>query len=163
MRKMLKGVGIVIFFLGFVLSDSSFADGLLNGNSTGFEEIYTVDSYGSTTKKDIFGWDETPWLYLNLPGSGSGMSVSWSWWVSPTNDVYYNGTLTTQDEVWLSLNNWNSVREVGNWTINSAYFYPTGEGGTGTAAFAVAPEPIGGILFLVGGVSLAVARLRKRG
>jgi len=49
-----------------------------------YETIYTVGSQGSTIQRITFGWNEIPWLYLNLPNSFSReYEVTISWWSDP--------------------------------------------------------------------------------
>jgi len=152
-KRIIAGLAVVLFSI-FALVNSAFAD---------FEKIYTVGSEGSTTPKDSFDWDEQPWLYLELPSSN--WNVTGSWWKDPDGTPYFTGSLpTTSDKIWLSLDNWFTVREVGQWNVSAVYFYANPEDpvGGGFAKFTVTPEPVSSILFLVGGASLAATRLRRR-
>ncbi len=126
-----------------------------------FDEIYMVDSSGSTTSKGTFGWDETPWLYLNLPSAG--WNVTGSWWKDPDALYYFTGSSPSTDlEQWLTLSDWASVRKIGDWNVNAAYFYSDGAFGTGSTKFAVVPEPISTILFLSGGALMGGRLLIRR-
>ena len=127
-------------------------------------DTYTVGSDGSTVAKDTFSFDETPFLYMNLPEEG--FSVTASFWHSPSDLVYFKGD--EPDTVigrWTSLTDtvqWNDVKEVGDWSINTAAFYADGSAFTDTASFTVTPEPLAMTLFLIGGAPIAVSLIRKR-
>lgn len=36
----------------------------------------TDNSYGSTTPKTIFDWNEVPWLYIRLPEDGFNVTLA---------------------------------------------------------------------------------------
>lgn len=149
------GFAVVLFSI-FALVNSAFAD---------FDAIYTVGSGGSTTLKDSFGWNEHPWLYLDLPSSAWAYTVSW--WNPNGTSLFYSDFAVTDgvDQVWHTLNNWSAPggpRQLGLWDIGADYSIAPGYRSTGSTGFTVTPEPLSSVLFLIGGISLAAARLRRR-
>ena len=122
---------------------------------------YTVGSSGSTVAKGTFGFDETPFLYMKLPNDGFNFASSF--WHAPSASTYFasQGPSST-DARWLSLASWGSVKEAGDWTIDSNVFYSTGLTATDSASFTVTPEPLAMVLFLVGGAPIAVNLYRRR-
>ena len=121
--------------------------------------------------KTEFGWNETPWLHLHL-SPVEAWTVSGSFWNSPSDEYFLTKTDSVVKDIWVSLDSgedsagnsvsWNSVREMGEWDIDGAYAIAGVEQGTYSLDFTVTPEPVSSILFLVGGVSLAAVRLRRR-
>lgn len=136
---------------------------------SGFEEIFTTDSFESHTPKVNFGWNETPWLYLNLPSADFNASASF--WNDPEGESFLVSAFSNDDEYWLSLDNgwdssgapvnWSEVRRMGQWNVYASFLYATGGSGTGATNFTVTPEPISSILFLIGGAALATRRYYK--
>ena len=129
--------------------------------SAGFE-TYTVGSDGSKTAKDTFKLNETPYLYMKLPQDG--FSVTASFWHAPSggNPSFVSTGPDTTIERWISLPNWNSIKEAGKWSIDTGIFYSNGVSATSTASFAVTPEPLAVVLFLTGGLPIAVNLYRKK-
>jgi hypothetical protein len=115
--KMGKRIIVAILFFSLLVcinSGISFA--------SPFDALYTVDAEYSTDEKTEFTLDETPWLYIDLP-DGFGINVTLSWWKAPgqsgcTSSSCFTGSgSTTDEEIWLSLSDWNSIKEIGKWTI----------------------------------------------
>ncbi len=123
--------------------------------------VNPVDADGSTTIKNIFSFDETPYIHLHLPGVG--LNFAGSFWNSPTNLNHFasHGPSTDQD-IWFSLTNWNTVREQGNWGVIANFFSSQGLSGSDQTSFTVTPEPLSAALFVVGGLTLAAATRRKK-
>jgi hypothetical protein len=124
-------------------------------------DTYTVGSSGSTAAKDTFGFDETPFLYMKLPEDDFNFASSF--WHAPSSSTHFasDGPSTT-GERWISLTDWNNVKEVGDWTIDSNVFYSNGAAATSVASFTVTPEPLAMALFFVGGVPIAANLYHKR-
>ena len=127
---------------------------------------YTVGSDGSTTLQSTFGWDETPYLYMKLPNAGFNFSSSF--WHPPsdptplTSDYFASEGPSSTGERWLSLASWGSVKEAGDWTIDSNVFYwKDGVTATDSTSFTVTPEPLAMTLFLLGGAPIAANIYRK--
>lgn len=122
-----------------------------------FEKFYTVSSSGSTVEQNDFSYDtDTPFLYVKL--SDPGLSFKAAWWNDETGDSYFTSEGPNSDqESWLTLSNWHSVKEHGLWTVNGSFLYsgvPL-DAGSAQYQFTVSPEPISSALFLVGGLALA--------
>ncbi len=150
-KKIIRGL-VVFLFIAAVGTNSVFAD---------FEEIYMTDSFGSTTSQTIFLWDDTPWLYLKLPESG--LNVTESDWKDPDSIYYFIGSApSTEQDIWLSFNDWDSIKKSGLWEVEAVYSYAGGSFGSGSTSFTVSPEPISSILFITGGATLAVRHYRKK-
>jgi len=151
-KKIAVGFAVILFSI-FALANSAFA---------AFDAIYTVGFNGSTTLEDSFDWNEQPWLYLDLPYSGLTYTISW--WNPDGTDTYYDNFILlsgSSDKVWHTLDDWLDKRQLGYWNVRADYssHYGAGSGETG---FTVTPEPVSSALFLIGGVSLAAFRYRKR-
>ena len=145
--------GVVRFCLIlFVLINAS-------GAFAAFECIYMMDADGHA--KTTFDWDDQPYLYLKLPDAGYGFTSAF--WIDPDVTSYFSGGDTSyKQEVVLTLNNWGSVRKVGDWYINALYWYPyTEKCGTGQTLFTVVPEPSSIILFFIGIAFFAADFFRK--
>ncbi|MCK4947514.1 MAG: hypothetical protein KAS46_03960 [Candidatus Aureabacteria bacterium] len=139
----------VFLFLTLVFTNSAF--------SLEFDDLYTVATDGSTTLKNTFGWNEQPWLYLNLPSPTMTFTVSW--WNPDGTSSYYDDfeLVTSGDKAWHSLDNWSDVggpRQLGYWNLRADFSSADGTG-TDTANFTVTPEPVNSALFLLGGTFLA--------
>jgi len=120
-----------------------------------FDVMYMTASSGSHTQKTSFGWDETPWLYVNLPASG-GANVTTSSWFDSDSVQYDTFISGDTDEWWISLSNWNTVKKMGQWDVNTNYtlaVYPPASG-SGSTSFTVTPEPASMVLFVTGGAVL---------
>ena len=128
--------------------------------SAGFS-TYTVGSSGSTTAKTTFGLNETPFLYMKLPDDK--VNFASSFWHAPDSMVYFasQGPGSTAER-WISLTSWDTVKKVGDWSIDSNVFYSSGVTATSAASFTVTPEPLSTALFLVGGVPIALNLYRRR-
>jgi hypothetical protein len=152
-----------IFLIVVLVTNTAFAD----------FNVFMVSSERGT-EKYTFDWNETPWLYLSLPYSG--LNVTASWWEAPVLDgnlFYFVGSgPSSNQEIWLSLDSgvdafgnpidWFDVRQIGEWHITVGYFYADGSLGTASTRFTVTPEPIGSILFITGGATLAIKYYLRR-
>ena len=156
--------------------------GALNCAYADFASIFTVGSNGSTTQQSTFTLDQTPWLYVELPeGNLNWASAAGSLWFYDSN-IIPKGVAGDSDftspytrEFWLKLDNWDSVAKVGDWHVAAGYELGTPinlfgkeiiipkDVGVGCTSFNVTavPEPISTVLFVLGGATLAVRRLRK--
>ena len=167
MNKKIASISILILAL-LTFTPNSFA---------AFDEYKIVGSSGSFDEKTVFGFnDPSPYLYMKLPDSGAVFTGSF--WRDPDASIFYVSTKNTGPEAnrisasgsgsvsglerWITLSNWNTVKKVGEWEVNSNYFYTNGDTGFGTAGFTVTPEPLAMTLFLVGGAPIAVGLLRRR-
>jgi len=142
--------------------------------------LWTTDE-GSTVPKDEFGWEEQPYSYFFVSEdffntTPEELDIKWQWFYTNGEQQYeehyfYFPWDESIDEggnfrIWESPQNWLSIRKLGDWEAKVVWKAKVGDFWTGyrwkTADFTVTPEPVSGILFLVGGVSLAVVRLRKK-
>ena len=128
-----------------------------------FEDIYTVDSNGSTTPKNVYSLSETPWLFLEIPGQG--FNFKGAKWFDPSFDLRsINAMVSFSSQNWFTPFNWNSIKEPGVWTVVAGYIdpFPALTRGIGVAKFTVTPEPVSSGLFLLGAAALAAKRFRRK-
>ena len=128
-----------------------------------FDAYKIVGSSGSFDEKTVFGFDDpSPYLYMRLPANGQAFTGSF--WRDPDATIFYMSTTgeTPNRNRWITLADWNTVKKVGTWEVNSNYFYTNGNTGFGTAGFTVTPEPLAVTLFLIGGAPIAVNLYRKK-
>ena len=126
-----------------------------------FDAYKIVGSSGSFVKKTLFGFDDpSPYLYMRLPANGEAFTGTF--WRDPDAAIFYMSTSTPDRDRWITLADWNTVKKVGTWEVNSNYFYTNGNTGFGTAGFTVTPEPLAVTLFLIGGAPIAVNLYRRR-
>lgn len=128
-----------------------------------FDAYKMVGSSGSFTEKTVFGFDDpSPYLYMRLPDNGQAFTGSF--WRDPDAAIFYMSTTgsTLDRDRWITLADWPTVKKVGEWEVNSNYFYTSGPTGFGSTSFTVTPEPLAMTLFLIGGAPIAVSLYRKR-
>lgn len=151
-----------------------------------YVSAYTVGANGSEVQKDVFSWNEKPWLFLELPDIEYQLSTTvsvWDWLGDNNGNGGGNGNkkgqnyITTPDldplaqdgnKIWLSFSDqrWNEFKQKGAWLINPISVLLHGNHSThfvtGQANCTVTPEPISCTLFLLGGGALFAARKRKK-
>ncbi|MBI5416615.1 hypothetical protein HZA55_01500 [Candidatus Poribacteria bacterium] len=143
-------------------------------------EIKTVDNYGSYNIKTTFGWNETPYLYIKLPSSGSYTLLSFigqgNLGFSSNDEQYVNFSYRyfKNPEVWFSIDeefasmywddmSWKDGKKTGWWYVESEYSKINGSSsGNAYTSYNVTPEPVSSILFLIGGVALGARQYKKR-
>lgn len=153
MNKKITSTAILILALAAFVPNSFAA----------FDAYKVVGSSGSFTEKTVFGFDDpSPYLYMRLPDNGKAFTGSF--WRDPDAAIFYMSTegSTPDRDRWITLADWAAVKKVGEWEVNSNYFYTNGNTGFGTASFTVTPEPLAMALFLIGGAPIAVNLYRKR-
>ncbi|MFH0753877.1 MAG: PEP-CTERM sorting domain-containing protein [Candidatus Omnitrophota bacterium] len=128
-----------------------------------FTEFKMVGSDTSTVTQNTFNLSETPYLYFTIAPAADG-SIG-GFWVSPANDSHsYDLTITKNEGTayWLTVNDWSTVKEIGNWTVSGTYFGDTGSGYSTTNFQVVTPEPAAVALYAIGGIPLAFMFFRRR-
>lgn len=135
-----------------------------------FEGPYMTDHL-SDIEKGEFNIDETPYFYIKFDAAdlvpNAAVNIDSLWHADASSDAYTDslsfsyGASSGYAAVWGYLDNWDSVKEVGEW--GTRLTWDNVGGGTGTAClnFTVVPEPVSGLLFLFGGASLLVLRRRS--
>jgi len=129
----------------------------------GFTQLHTVlTGSPNETQKTSFGFDETPYLFMELPESAADFTISY--WQDPdfaiTHDIDIGGSSTKR---WFSLDDWEGKKKVGDWHIEAAWHNGNNEHyGTGFTDFTVTPEPLAMTLFLIGGAPIAANLYRKK-
>jgi len=149
---------IISLFIIFISNFSVFASTPIPG----YSKIWTVASPESTDPQSVFYWDQTPWLYLELPWAG--LNFTGSWWEDPEGEFHFadNGVDDSGNlEIWISLDNWDMVKSPGEWYIDAFTSYADGSILIGQTSFTVVPEPVSTVLFISGGATLLIRRFWK--
>jgi len=162
--KHMKLTPIALFFL--ILLPSNYAHASFFGS---YAEMYTVGSAGSTVQKTEFTLNQNPELYIEFystPPAGGLTNQSNLYTVqSPNANIYFPYSSSTTNQYWVSYPGpvWDSVKTVGTWTV-TANSFNDGQPLTGQTTFRVnaAPEPVGTVLFLTGGIVMAICILRRK-
>ena len=167
-RKTLGFISAVLF--GFLASSpASYA-------TDDLYSLYPVGGSGNAVEKNVFTFDERPFLYVHLPESR--LNFVSSFWNAPNGDFHFasHGPSVDQD-IWLTLSNWETARALGTWNVNAGYLFAEGDSegackgscGAGQTSFTVTespftvtPEPMSTSLFIVGGLTLAAMTRRKK-
>ena len=166
----MKSVKIFIVLLAVVCASIlCISNDVFASSEYSFDEIMMVDDYSSINEQDVFGLDETPWLYLKVPesqfsGPLADLNFTFSFFESPQDTKYFVPGVSLQRENWISLTSWDSIpnnAKVGNWDVYANFVGSAGVG-YGKTNFTVNPEPISMILFLFGGMPLAASLYRKK-
>jgi hypothetical protein len=154
--------GIILFGITIALTQGSPANATLY-----FEEFRTVGALNSSISKTVFGWEDTPYLYVKL--SAAGAASIRSTWLSPINKEYLRSknllNSNTLTEFWLSPVSWQDKRALGNWSLSGGLFETSTSKASldsRVANFVITPEPASLLLFGIGGVPLAAHILRRR-
>ncbi|MBI3617947.1 MAG: hypothetical protein HY210_07015 [Candidatus Omnitrophica bacterium] len=169
MNKKITATAILILALA-AFAPNSFA---------AFAEYKMVGSFSGPNKyleKSVFGFNETPYLYMKLPDGGKVFTGSF--WRAPDASIFYISTknfgpasdrisdsgsgLVLGKKRWITLEDWDSVKKVGTWEVSSNYFYKNGDTGYAKTSFMTTPEPLAMTLFLLGGAPIAVNLYRKK-
>jgi hypothetical protein len=91
--------------------------------------------------------------------------VNSSWTAPDLTPFSKNSATNINLEKWISLDNWDTKKQIGEWNIDAFYGYTdtlTDPVGHGSANFSVNPEPASVALFLLGGAALAARQSRKK-
>lgn len=159
MNKMKKVIILFVTTILVILSTSNaFAKQL-----DPFLGPYMTDE-GSYDKKDVFGWNEKPFAFIqfdvdnlnaNLP-----LFVTWKWKFMGKGHPFWEFEKVTDfsDDslnIWNSVDNWDSYKKVGEWSVRTTWWNPSvcsGKGGWGNDKinFTVTPEPYSSILLVFG-------------
>ncbi|MCK5581246.1 MAG: PEP-CTERM sorting domain-containing protein [Candidatus Omnitrophica bacterium] len=128
----------------------------------GIIDMFTTDSFGSTTPHSSFDLDETPYLYMSLEIPEGVVANTVAAWNDPDSLAYFSVSALNMDtERWVTLTNWGDVKKTGEWTINANYFDSRGNNDVDSTAFTVTPEPATIGLLLMGGIPMLLRRKRK--
>ena len=113
-----------------------------------------TDSSGE--EKAIFGFNEIPWLDVGLKDKDCKILGWWKPLPGCEKSVIFETNLTGGENIRRPLSDWGwgQPQDLSKYSIHL--------NGYGTRHITVTPEPLSSILFLIGGVSLAAARLRRR-
>ena len=131
---------------------------------------YMTFASPDTTPQTTFGWNETPFVYLELSGINPGRTLNlqniWKYGGSVEDTQTFTSTGSSLTD-WRGLSNWLGTglgsRKAGDWTVETTWGY-NGSKYTTTAknAFSVTPEPVSLVLFGLGAGVLGLSRLRRK-
>ena len=112
-----------------------------------------TDSLGE--EREVFGFDETPWLKVELRDNDEEIT---GWWKSTpgSKNVIFKDGLTGGTTVSYSLSEWGwpETQALGRYNVHL--------NGYGTRHLTVTPEPISSLLFLTGAGALSFFGYRKK-
>jgi len=138
------------FYIGITKADKKDCRDYLNGGST--YQLTISDS-------------ETPFLHIHKDANSSVTFDSF-WWAPEAGGFFQTGYLPSdKNDVWLTLSDWNAVKESGLWYVGGGAVTSATPGmSQGMVAFSshVAPEPVSSTLFLLGGLGLLGGRVVRR-
>jgi len=139
---------------------------------------YMTDEESTTAKENqTFGWDETPFVFLQFDvddlNTNNSLSLChiwehesknpWTWEWETITDFPKTNSLN----FWGSIDNWDQYKKVGEWTVFVAWNNPAAlkcdsGGGFGFQKinFTITPEPLSAMLFVIGGAVLLHNRRR---
>jgi hypothetical protein len=162
---MRRRLSAIVFCLFLVLAFDTF----LSDAHAAFN-VYPVAANGSTAEQNTFTYDQTPWLYVDVPDFAGypgiypklTVSAGWMYQSEPytigvmgfNQEFYPNGFQDT----WIQPDNWATIKGVGTWDISSNYTVYTLNGwsvnviatGTDSSSFEVTPIPEPASLLLLG-------------
>ncbi|MFH1440647.1 MAG: hypothetical protein ABIH18_01185 [Candidatus Omnitrophota bacterium] len=117
MKRLILGILVICLF--FCLTKNAFAD-----SEDTYINIYTVGSSSSELKKTTFGWDEKPWLFLELP------DIVYNWVEAYSPAFGIDPVINQGSKIWLSFSDerWADFKEEGDWLISSAALFLLGGG-----------------------------------
>lgn len=129
-----------------------------------YAEFYTVGSNGSTTAQTTFQVNQNPYLYVEISNPAVPLNVDLTF-TDQTNgaNTFSTATFSNQNQLWINLD--QILTKPGTWTIYGVTDTPNNgniEGYQGLATVNVAPEPMGMILFLLGGAIMAIYLVRRK-
>jgi len=159
-------------FKNFVLVVAVIAIVSFSGKVFADFEVHMVDALGKNQIADFrddgdFQLSETPYLYFQIPDfdpNMQGISFGGSYWLDPEDAIFSTVPVTpnSNGEVWLTLD-WNSVtKTTGIWNVSGWYSKPFTQTQNDMTTFNYVPEPVSTTLFLLGGATLAVRRMRRK-
>ena len=164
--KIVGKISLIVIMLMVISLNYSVVYADNNSCCESFENLFPVGGYGEKTPKYTFEWDEQPYIYLDFPSDVSIITFSLTKWVSPTSSHYYDYDITLfSNETWHWLNNWDQIKEVGDWVVKAYYSGISRERGIvcgrGRTHFTVTPEPQTALLFSLG-LGFLLPYLRKK-
>ena len=169
MKKILFAVAIMVSVILFSINYSQAAD-LIPSTGPYMTDNDTTIPTGSKTS---FAWNEKPYDFIqfNVADLGKTLTLHWTWKYGDeivsddgSGTMYSKNMTGALYNNWQSLSDWDTLKEgrAGDWSVLTTW--NSGTGGSQTLNFKLnaAPEPVSSALFLIGGVTLAAIRIRKK-
>jgi hypothetical protein len=117
----------------------------------------------SRTTRSSFSLEETPFLYVKLSEALTG-SIK-SFWAGLDDKIHTRSKsikTTSGQEFWLSLVYWETDKQEGPWTVKGQLWSGTTLVDQLETGFVITPEPGALMLYLIGGIPVAVRILRRK-
>ena len=124
----------------------------------------------STIPKSNFDLSEQPFAFIRFDrddlNTDKPLSVTWTWRFGhkkvAMNSIDLDSFPADPINLWDAIASWDSVKEVGSWSVKTQWLNPTRGGDNTTVNFTVAPEPLSAGFMLLGAPLVALGLHRRK-